>query len=78
MPVIKDEREDSDGDDMEHESAESDKSSTASDSSDSTDSDDSSGKFRYFSFDYNFRVTSRNFPLHSAIKQFSKVFFFFC
>ncbi|XP_067012066.1 breast cancer metastasis-suppressor 1-like protein [Anabrus simplex] len=43
MPVIKDEREDSDGEEMEHESGESDKSSCTSDSSDAaSDSDDSS------------------------------------
>ncbi|KAK7789163.1 hypothetical protein R5R35_010304 [Gryllus longicercus] len=43
MPGIKEEREDSDGDEMEHESGESDKSTSSCDSSDApSDSDDSS------------------------------------
>ena len=44
MHGIKDDREDSDGEEMEHESGESDKSSSSCDSSDApSDSDDSSG-----------------------------------
>ncbi|XP_014251116.1 breast cancer metastasis-suppressor 1-like protein [Cimex lectularius] len=42
MTSIKDEREDSDGDEMDHDSGDSDKSSSTSDSSDASDSDDSS------------------------------------
>jgi hypothetical protein len=45
MHGIKDDREDSDGEEMEHESGESDKSSSSCDSSDApSDSDDSSGR----------------------------------
>jgi len=44
MHGIKDDREDSDGEEMEHESGESDKSTSSCDSSDApSDSDDSSG-----------------------------------
>lgn len=42
MASLKDEREDTDGDEMEHESGESDKSSSTSDTSDGSDTDDSS------------------------------------
>lgn len=42
MPGIKDEREDSDGEEMDHESDQSDKSTSSCDSSDASDSDDSS------------------------------------
>jgi hypothetical protein len=45
MHGIKDDREESDGEEMEHESGESDKSSSSCDSSDApSDSDDSSGR----------------------------------
>lgn len=46
MPAIKnDDREDSDGEEMEHESGESEKSTSSCDTSDAgSDSDDSSGK----------------------------------
>lgn len=44
MPGIKDERDDSEGEEMDHDSDQSDKSTSSCDSSDASDSDDSSGK----------------------------------